>query len=422
MKGKLYLLKRVLQRMRERWILHLSVSLILALGAMILTLMLNQLFTSEAFIHEAKEDLMATPITLHAVNETPLALVKGPALSVEAFQRLDYPHLALHYKLYMSVRYIYQEDEAGKGSFLGFPCYVLNDEVAKAYGLDLQAGSIMLGAQAKERLEKLARLKPCGEDTGYPCYDHLTDVPKQSIVMDDRQLQFAGQSFAYRIIDERTGKRYLESLAGSQQSMLPTLSECLVMHLDDYARQPFLEKSSLSRLGVAYLSEEGPKEVYALMRDLYEQNPDYSYWQEDQLRQLRKYLYQTIQKRETEQWLAVISFILVLVGLWILYALRLKDRKKDAAISLAMGSSLKEQALELWLEVHLLLASGIGAGALAAAFIDGDFAYDYLPNRYHPETLAFLGLLIVLMGTLATFIPIREIRKMAPVAILRENH
>lgn len=400
--------------------MHLTVGLILAFGSTILTLMFNQLLTSQDFINQTREDLAATPIKIEAVYQKDLALIKGPALSIADLRRLDYPHLALHYKLYILLSYIYRT-EGAKQEGVHLHCYVLNDPVSKAYGLELKPGEMLLGADVKEDLEKLSAATLCSEEQGYPCYEPFAASDRLALVMKDRQLRLGGQSYPYRMIDEEMGKRYLEGAAGSRQANFPNLGASLVMHVDDYEKHPFGESYSISRLGVAYVSEQGPKDMYALLRQLHEEHPDYSFWQQDRLYAIQKLLRQTIHERDTEQWMAVILFVVIFLGLWMIYALRLKKRMKDAAISLAMGSSLKEQARELWLEVHLLLFSGLGTGALAAVFIEADFTYDHLINRYHPETLCFLGGLMLLMGTLATFVPMRAIRQMTPVLVLREN-
>lgn len=119
-------------------------------------------------------------------------------------------------------------------------------------------------------------------------------------------------------------------------------------------------------------------------------------------------------------FIAAILILIVFIGLSGLFVLIINRRKKEIAITLALGATKSKIYLECLLEMCILAFTGSGIGVLASLVpLTKGFELATViiyPNMFVGLTLSILSLLIAVISTVPVSI---MIRKLMPIEILR---
>jgi putative ABC transport system permease protein len=117
---------------------------------------------------------------------------------------------------------------------------------------------------------------------------------------------------------------------------------------------------------------------------------------------------------------AVIGLALVTIGVYSVIAYSTARRTHEIGLRMALGAAARDVLkMVLWQGLRFL-AAGIAAG-LAASFALSRIIAGQLwgISAYDPLTLAAVVLLLIIIGTLACWIPARRATRINPLAALR---
>lgn len=414
-----YLLYRVALRWRARLLFHLMLLAMLAFGSYLLAVGMNQVMTGQAYIRSLEADLLASPLSIVAAPYDAQHLEERPSVTQAQLASLSLPGLQLHYKLWTRLSFRVHTSEGQESLVLD--SYYLSPEIIEVRGLDLQPGKLLIGQAAYENLRKLSRLKPCEGEVLSNCYElYLKPEPLEPLAMEADSLKMDGLSFGYRVLSEAEGQRSLEPIVMKNLPSFPLLRDSLIFHLDDYDEEKLQQRRTRSFLGLRFLdAKTGESELYTLLHALNEGNTDYHFAPTDHYAMLQRAMGDATLVQRRFRFIAQVAMLLLTMGWAALYGLHMRERQREAAIAMAMGSY--QQGLELWLEVHVILLLGMGAGGVWAASYQGQLRFQALRVVYHLETVGALALLALFMGTAICLGPLWALARMSPVAILREN-
>ena len=119
-------------------------------------------------------------------------------------------------------------------------------------------------------------------------------------------------------------------------------------------------------------------------------------------------------------FIAAVLLLIVLIGLSGLFVLIINRRKREIAISLALGATKGRVYLECLLEMSILAVTGSAMGILASVMLLSkgfeSAAVVTYPNVTVSLTLTGLSLLVAVVSTIPVFI---SIKKLMPIEILR---
>jgi ABC-type antimicrobial peptide transport system permease subunit len=119
-------------------------------------------------------------------------------------------------------------------------------------------------------------------------------------------------------------------------------------------------------------------------------------------------------------FIAAVLLLIVLIGLSGLFVLIINRRKREIAISLALGATKGRVYMECLLEMSILAVTGSVIGILASVILLSkgfeSAAVVTYPNMLVSLTLTGLSLLVAIISTIPVFI---TIKKLMPIEILR---
>jgi ABC-type antimicrobial peptide transport system permease subunit len=117
---------------------------------------------------------------------------------------------------------------------------------------------------------------------------------------------------------------------------------------------------------------------------------------------------------------AIIALVLAAVGVYGVMAYSVSQRTQEIGVRMALGATAQSVFRMVLGQALRLVAMGVAAGLIAAALLTrvlATFLYDTEP--LDPGTFAITAVVLMIVATLASYVPARRGTRVAPVEALR---
>ena len=449
-----YSLHRVNLRIYHRIVLYLFLILEIAIGSALL-------FYSYSHFIDDKKDFDKTNRYIEASTS---AITANPNKT----KNLTYDdYLYLKENIFKNTQTSYTVNTSlnfgiNNDSFSIALIFIGPEELKETFGIDQEPGKAYIGKTAKKNIQKIVGLEKKiphfevdsnsvaylpKEGYYYELNDMDVDFTKSSIKFPnlDTELEFVDMPEDTKDITIATGSEIqLESYRVSRDRCRPIQPEGRFMIIvpAEYARDidKIIRPWKHPTLSLIYTTidprivvknfKESPEEIWQAIDYLKSKHSEANFNLDDP-RAINKDL---IKKKRQSMYKYMLTSILLLSTVSLItsgiFLLLLQSRKKEIAISLACGSTIKTQIKELILEIGLLILYGMIVG-VAIAYMYGDIVeqISIAKTNYMTGTtivtniepfivLLITGLIILLTSSILI---IKAIKKLNPIEILQNE-
>lgn len=441
---------RVNLRLYHRIALYIFLVLEIALGSALL------FYSYSQYIVDKKE----LDSTMKYIEDSTTSIMARPN-TVEYLTYEDYTYInenifkntKSHYTVNATLNFDYSR--TGKIALV----FMSHDEMKETFGISPQAGTAYIGEEAKKVVEILSKLQKSRAqvtiDDGMVSFGanggHYLELNDMDIDFTANSIKFLDQEFEFVDIPVDTKEKMLITSPVIQtiendkaESLLPNQpkGKYMIIVPVEYAKEidKIIRPWQNRKMAESYNNiaprisiknfEKAPEEVWQAIDYLKSKYPNANFAIDDPKTSNKAWI--EYKKQTMSKYLLISILLLVIVSVITsgIFLLLHQGRKKEIAISLACGSTVKDQIKELLMEISALIFYGMVVG-VAAAYMYGDIAerrfyekyngYRGLNIKTNVEPFLMLILAAVIILIISSALSIRATRKLNPTEILQNE-
>lgn len=406
-----YSFQRVNSRFMAKAYMYFALSFLIAIGTGILFISLSNLTSENRLYNKTYKELQTTT-----------TVIEPQAMGLSAITYDDYLYLNEKYKDQIDIFYSGNTKLSFmlNQDFVSIDLiFITDDEIKELCDLSFDGGAI-IGRSALESLNKIKNKKPIEAGQTPKNGEYIPLDNKASF--DGDKLKIEGEEFSFKVIESKYETRvmvYNTDTLWDGTSSGVRLGYTIFLPIEKLQafKNEFNWEYFMTRIAI---KEENPdsNKLWEILDYLGGAHPEYSYRLNDQLARAKDRLGQMTWNASKYRILSLLLIALVSIASSGLFYIIFYRRKRDIAVSIALGSTFKGQAMELLLEITYVVAFGlllgISGGSMMADILKIEFKFE--PQAFLITVLVAIGIILV-----SAYLSLRSLKDLSPVEILQNE-